>query len=41
VLEAVKKARRNKVGTVVSIVNAAGSSLARQSDHVLLLKLRP
>jgi glucosamine--fructose-6-phosphate aminotransferase (isomerizing) len=41
VLEAVKKARRNKVGTVVSIVNAAGSSLARQSDHVLLLNCGP
>jgi len=41
VLEAVKKARRNKVGSVVSIVNAAGSSLARQSDQVLLLNCGP
>jgi glucosamine--fructose-6-phosphate aminotransferase (isomerizing) len=41
VLEAVKKARRKNVGSVVSIVNAAGSSLARQSDHVLLLNCGP
>ena len=41
VLEAVKKARRNNVGSVVSIVNAAGSSLARQSDQVLLLNCGP
>ncbi len=41
VLEAVKMARRQKVGGVVSIVNAAGSSLARQSDQVLLLNCGP
>jgi len=41
VLEAVKKARRKNIGTVVSIVNAAGSSLARQSDQVLLLNCGP
>ena len=41
VLEAVKLARRNKVGGVVSIVNAAGSSLARQSDETLLLNCGP
>jgi len=41
VLEAVKMARKKKVGGVVSIVNAAGSSLARQSDQVLLLNCGP
>ena len=41
VLEAVKMARRKKVGGVVSIVNAAGSSLARQSDQTLLLNCGP
>jgi len=41
VLEAVKMARRSKVGKVISIVNAAGSSLARQSDDVLLLNCGP
>jgi glutamine---fructose-6-phosphate transaminase (isomerizing) len=41
VLEAVKMARRKKVGRVVSIVNAAGSSLARQSDQTLLLNCGP
>ena len=41
VLEAVKMARRNKVGGVVSLVNAAGSSLARQSDQTLLLNCGP
>ena len=41
VLEAVKMARRRKVGGVVSLVNAAGSSLARQSDQTLLLNCGP
>lgn len=41
VLEAVKMARRNKVGGVVSLVNAAGSSLARQSEQTLLLNCGP
>jgi len=41
VLEAVKKARNRKVGGVVSLVNAAGSSLARQSDQTLLLNCGP
>jgi len=41
VLEAVKMARRKKVGGVVSLVNAAGSSLARQSDQTLLLNCGP
>ena len=41
VLEAVKMARKNKVGGVVSLVNAAGSSLARQSDQTLLLNCGP
>ena len=41
VLEAVKMARRKKVGGIVSMVNAAGSSLARQSDQVLLLNSGP
>jgi len=41
VLEAVKMARKKKVGGVVSIVNAAGSSLARQSDQTLLLNCGP
>jgi glucosamine--fructose-6-phosphate aminotransferase (isomerizing) len=40
-LEAVKKARSRKVGGVVSLVNAAGSSLARQSDQTLLLNCGP
>ena len=40
VLEAVKMARKKKAG-VVSLVNAAGSSLARQSDQVLLLNCGP
>ncbi|HUI01676.1 MAG TPA: glutamine--fructose-6-phosphate transaminase (isomerizing) [Nitrososphaerales archaeon] len=41
VLEAVKMARRKKVGGVVSLINAAGSSLARQSDQTLLLNCGP
>ena len=41
VLEAVKMARKKKVGGVVSLVNAAGSSLARQSDQTLLLNCGP
>jgi glutamine---fructose-6-phosphate transaminase (isomerizing) len=41
VLEAVKMARRKKVGGVISLVNAAGSSLARQSDQTLLLNCGP
>jgi glucosamine--fructose-6-phosphate aminotransferase (isomerizing) len=41
VLEAVKMARKRKVGGVVSLVNAAGSSLARQSDQTLLLNCGP
>jgi glutamine---fructose-6-phosphate transaminase (isomerizing) len=41
VLEAVKMAKKSKVGGVVSLVNAAGSSLARQSDEVLLLNCGP
>jgi glutamine---fructose-6-phosphate transaminase (isomerizing) len=41
VLEAVKMARKKKVGGVISIVNAAGSSLARQSDQTLLLNCGP
>jgi glutamine---fructose-6-phosphate transaminase (isomerizing) len=41
VLEAVKMARKNRVGGVVSLVNAAGSSLARQSDQTLLLNCGP
>jgi glutamine---fructose-6-phosphate transaminase (isomerizing) len=41
VLEAVKMARRKKVGGVVALVNAAGSSLARQSDQTLLLNCGP
>ncbi|HVC27056.1 MAG TPA: glutamine--fructose-6-phosphate transaminase (isomerizing) [Nitrososphaerales archaeon] len=41
VLEAVKMARRKKVGGVVSLVNAGGSSLARQSDQTLLLNCGP
>ncbi|HUK74560.1 MAG TPA: glutamine--fructose-6-phosphate transaminase (isomerizing) [Nitrososphaerales archaeon] len=40
-LEAVKMARRAKAGGVVSLVNAAGSSLARQSDQALLLNCGP
>jgi glutamine---fructose-6-phosphate transaminase (isomerizing) len=40
-LQAVKMARRAKVGGVISLVNAAGSSLARQSDQVLLLNCGP
>jgi glutamine---fructose-6-phosphate transaminase (isomerizing) len=40
-LQAVKMARKSKVGGVVSLVNAAGSSLARQSDQVLLLNCGP
>jgi len=40
-LEAVKKARSRKVGGVVSLVNAAGSSLARESDQTLLLNCGP
>jgi glutamine---fructose-6-phosphate transaminase (isomerizing) len=41
VLEAVKMARKKRVGDVVSLVNAAGSSLARQSDQTLLLNCGP
>jgi len=41
VLEAVRMARNKKVGGVVSLVNAAGSSLARQSDQTLLLNCGP
>jgi glutamine---fructose-6-phosphate transaminase (isomerizing) len=41
VLEAVKMARKAKVGGVISMVNAAGSSLARQSDKSLLLNCGP
>lgn len=41
VLEAIKMARRKKVGSVVSIINAAGSSIARQSDQTLLLNCGP
>src|SRR5271169_3480261 len=41
VLEAVKMARRKKVGGIISLVNAAGSSLARQSDQTLLLNCGP
>jgi glucosamine--fructose-6-phosphate aminotransferase (isomerizing) len=41
VLEAVKMARKKKVGGIISIVNAAGSSLARQSDQTLLLNCGP
>ncbi|MDG6914702.1 MAG: glutamine--fructose-6-phosphate transaminase (isomerizing), partial [Nitrososphaerota archaeon] len=41
VLEAVKMARRKKVGGVLSMVNAAGSSLVRQSDQSLLLNCGP
>lgn len=41
VLEAVKMARKRKVGGVVSLVNAVGSSLARQSDQTLLLNCGP
>jgi len=40
-LQAVKMARRAKVGGLISLVNAAGSSLARQSDQVLLLNCGP
>jgi glutamine---fructose-6-phosphate transaminase (isomerizing) len=41
VLEAVKMARRKKVQGVISLINAAGSSLARQSDQTLLLNCGP
>ena len=41
VLEAVKKARKARAGGVISLVNAAGSSLARQSDMSLLLNCGP
>ena len=41
VLEAVKMARKKRVGGVISLVNAAGSSLARQSDQTLLLNCGP
>ncbi len=41
VLEAVKMARKHNVGGVVALVNAAGSSLARQSDETLLLNCGP
>ncbi len=40
VLEAVRNAKR-RGARVLSIVNAAGSTLARESDHVLLLNCGP
>ncbi|MDA4118119.1 MAG: glutamine--fructose-6-phosphate transaminase (isomerizing) [Thaumarchaeota archaeon] len=41
VLSAIKLARRKRVGAVLSLVNAAGSSLSRQSDQTLLLNCGP
>ena len=41
VLNAVKLARQKNVGSVISLVNAAGSSLARQSDKTMLLNCGP
>jgi len=40
VLQAIKSARSKKAG-VISLINAAGSSLARQSDQVILLNCGP